>query len=214
MIITMILWYSFFTAFFFFFFYLAYLNDPFVQTALHVDGSYTTPIITKADDDLRVPGDDIVDTDMNSQEEQHYHGVLNHEKVILADRRVSSTDIDAHQWDVCNDAVNQHWAFNDYLSDTTSLYSTIYDHKNKPSNADDDCNYINLIVMMMMMMMIMIVVWILMMKMSIIDFNFYYLGNFQMLIYSGDVDGVSDGYKLNTSISISVHFLSSLKKLY
>lgn len=29
---------------------------------------------------------------------------------------------------------------------------------------------------------------------------FIFLGNFQMLIYSGDVDGVSDGYKLNTFI--------------
>ena len=39
-----------------------------------------------------------------------------------------------------------------------------------------------------------------------------------MLIYSGDVDGVSEGYKLNTYISISVHLLSSyidaLKKMY
>lgn len=96
---------------------------------------------------------------------QHYHGVLNHEEVILADDRVSSTDIDAHQWDVCNDAVNQHWAFNDYLSDTTSLYSTIYAHKNKPSNTDDDdYNNNSLIVMMIIIVMIMIVVWILMMK--------------------------------------------------
>ena len=74
---------------------------------------------------------------------QHYHVVLNPEEEILADDRVSSTDIDVHQWDVCNDAVNQHWAFNDYLSDTTSLYSTIYAHKNKPSN-DDHADYNNI----------------------------------------------------------------------
>ena len=149
---------------------LAYLNDPSVQTALHVDGSYTTPMIVNADDDLRIPGDDVVDTDknnrviinINSQEEQqHYHSVLNHQEVMLADGRVSNTDADAHQWDVCNDEVNQHWAFNDYLSDTTSLYSTIYTHKNKPSNsaavADDDDDYNYNVMMMIMMMIIMII---------------------------------------------------------
>ncbi len=37
-------------------------------------------------------------------------------------------------WAPCSDSVNGGWAFNDYLADTTILYSKIVQHKNKPKD--------------------------------------------------------------------------------
>jgi hypothetical protein len=38
------------------------------------------------------------------------------------------------RWAACSDSVNGGWAFNDYLADTTILYSKIVNHKNKPKD--------------------------------------------------------------------------------
>lgn len=35
---------------------------------------------------------------------------------------------------MCSDIVNGEWSFSDFLSDTTNLYSVIYNHPNKPKN--------------------------------------------------------------------------------
>lgn len=37
-------------------------------------------------------------------------------------------------WGECSDEVNLGWAFNDYLADTTILYSKIFNHPKKPWN--------------------------------------------------------------------------------
>lgn len=37
-------------------------------------------------------------------------------------------------WSMCSDIVNGEWSFSDFLSDTTNLYSVIYNHPNKPKN--------------------------------------------------------------------------------
>lgn len=52
------------------------------------------------------------------------------------------------RWAECDDTVNGHWSFSDYLSDTTALYGRVYQHAHKPKG-------------------------------------------FKMLVFSGDVDGVS-----------------------
>lgn len=35
-------------------------------------------------------------------------------------------------WAECDDYVNGLWSFSDYLSDTTDLYSTLFNHADKP----------------------------------------------------------------------------------
>lgn len=37
------------------------------------------------------------------------------------------------KWDFCSDDVNENWSFNDYLADTTELYSKIFSHEKKPT---------------------------------------------------------------------------------
>lgn len=37
------------------------------------------------------------------------------------------------EWGFCDDDVNGNWALSDYFSDTTPLYSAIYNHRNKPN---------------------------------------------------------------------------------
>jgi len=54
----------------------------------------------------------------------------------------ADTDIRAHTerdpllvpWDWCTDSVNEQWALNDYLADTTSLYKFVHTHPHRPPN--------------------------------------------------------------------------------
>ena len=118
---------------------IGYLNDPLVQKALHVDGIYTTPTDGQSiDDDNVVFFDDdnsLRKTNLESfVSKDHLLEVKNINPRISLDQTIQSNPM-IHRWDVCNDAVNNFWAFNDYLSDTTSLYSHIYNHPNKPGNS-------------------------------------------------------------------------------
>ena len=46
------------------------------------------------------------------------------------------TQSESIKWDFCSDVVFEQWAFNDYLGDTTHLYSEVYNHKHKPKGTE------------------------------------------------------------------------------
>lgn len=115
-----------------------YLNDPAVQAALHVS-TMPNPVPD------RNSGTVTPTTTTTTTATQH--DIPNDN----SGTPTTSAKVKAkppRRWDFCSDEVNENWAFNDYLADTTALYRAIYTHPHKPKG-------------------------------------------FKMLVYSGDIDGVS-----------------------
>ena len=117
---------------------MAYMNLPDVQDALHVSLSFRPTFPGRRGNDgsdgtgtgtgtpaAKQPDSSNTNPTAASESEQ------GHSAASILAKRDPTLFV---KWNFCSDVVFGQWTFNDYVADTTHLYSDVYSHRHKPQD--------------------------------------------------------------------------------